>query len=89
MYDVEPCLQIRSNSIVAYNYYPRRSLTRSLAQKQSEESLRTEILYGYTSSRCKKRLIKVIEHLVMLTKKRTKCYQSEKVVTSLNFGCLF
>lgn len=81
MYDVEPCLQIRSNSIVAYNNFPRRgrlpgtnSLIRSLAQRQAEECLRTETYTGTLRPGAKKRLIKAIEHLVMLTEKERKVY---------------
>lgn len=43
MYDVEPCLQIRSDSIIAYNNYPRRSLIRSIAQRESIAKLHISI----------------------------------------------
>lgn len=87
MYDVEPCLQIRSNSIYAYNKYPRRSLSRSLLQTRSAYNLRTETYTGTLRPGAKKRLTKAIEFLVMLTKKPKKIINHKGV--EVNFRLSF
>jgi hypothetical protein len=66
---IEPCLQIRSNSIFAYNKFPRRNVLRSFIQKQTAKNLRTQTYTGTLRPGAKKRLTKSIEFLVMLTKK--------------------